>query len=109
MGYFRPTKRSLAVSAFQSLLEEVDRLNRPLESPASFERLLEHTHSLSHSLSNTLNYLVRAIGECDGKAYEDVRVAIDNATESMTTARCLMLELHHLRKTASPYTRTTRG
>jgi len=90
--------RSPTVSAFQSLLEEIDKLNSPLDSPPCLDHLLEHTHTLSHTLSNTLNYLVRAIGECDGEAYEQVKLAIDNATESMTTARCLMLELHHLRR-----------
>jgi hypothetical protein len=89
---------SASVAAFQSLLEEIDRLNRPLESPASLEHLLEHTHALSHSLSTTLYNLVRVIGGCDGKSYEYLKVAIDSATDSITTAKTLMLELHHLRK-----------
>jgi len=102
MGSYIPRNRSAAVSAFQSLLEEIDKLNRPLDSPPCFDHLLEHTHALSHSLSNTLNYLVRAIRGCEGEAYECVKVAIDNATDSITTARTLMLELHHLRRREAP-------
>ena len=98
MSSFVSTNTSASMSAFQSLLEEIDQLNRPLASPPCFDHLLEQTHALSHSLSNTLNNLVRAIGGCDEKAYEHVKIAIENATDSMTTARTLMLELHHLRR-----------
>lgn len=98
MGSAVSSCRSASVLALQSLLEEVDKLNRPLESPPCLDHLLEHTHSLSHSLSSTLNNLVRVIGRCDEAVNDNLRVAIDNATESITTAKILMLELHHLRK-----------
>ena len=106
MSSYTYNKSSGSVSALQSLFEEFDRLNRPLESPASIDHLLQYTHDLSHSLSTTLNNLVRLAGECDGEAYEHVKIAIDGATDSMTTAKRLMLELHHLRKTEAraPYT-----
>ena len=98
MGHSTPTNSSVTLSAFQSLLEEIDRLNHPPDAPPCFEHLLEQTHALSHSLTITLNNLVRAAGGCDAEAFEYIRIAIDNATDSMTTARCLMLELHHLQK-----------
>ena len=92
------SKASPSLSAFQSILEQIDSQNRLLESPPSVDHLLEYTHTLSHSLSNTLHTLVRAVGGCDAEAYEYVKIAIDNATDSITTLRILMLEIHHLRK-----------
>jgi len=109
MGSFPASTRSASLSAFQSLLEEIDRLNRPLASPPCLDHLLEHTHALSHSLSNTLNNLVRVVGACEGEAYDHLKIAIDNATDSITIARRLMLELHHLRTKDSPRQQTFRG
>jgi len=84
-------------SSLHDLFEYIDELNRPHQPDPSLDQLLAYTHRLSNTLSNTLNNLVRATGGCDGKALDYVCVAIDEATDSITTARGLMLEIHRLR------------
>jgi hypothetical protein len=97
MGSLRTSSSRPYSSSLKHLFEYIEELNRPLQSEPSLDHLLTYTHKLSNSLSNTLSNLVRASAGCDEKSLEYVSAAIDEATESITTARGLMLELHRLR------------
>ena len=87
MGYPRNPSSGPYSSSLQHLFEYIDELNRPLQADPSLDSLLAYTHRLSNTLSNTLNNLVRATGESDGQSLAYVQAAIDEATESITTAR----------------------
>jgi len=89
---------SPSLDALQSLFEQLDSTNKLLPLRPNFDLLLEHTHTLTHTMSDILNNLLMLNAGSDKPMPERLLAMIDLATESLTTLRQLMLAIHYMRR-----------
>ena len=89
---------SPSVDGLQHLFEYIYELNQSEPPSAPLDQLLQGTHDLSNTLSELLNHLVSALGEGEAGAPKRLPLAIDAATDSITTLKQLMLVLHHMKR-----------
>jgi len=89
---------SPSLDAFQSLLKEIDDVNCRQSIVPTLDHLLQYTHALSSKLSGILNDLVRISTEGEKALKEKVPRAIEDAADSITTLKELMLTIHRLRR-----------
>ena len=99
MNGLQSCSNSASVDALQHLLQYVDEINKLKPPTSSLDQLLQFTHDLSNTLSELLDNLVRALAEGEADRLDKLTKAIDEATESITTLKQLMLTLHYLRQT----------
>jgi hypothetical protein len=90
---------SPSLDAFQSLLKEIDDVNCQQSLVPTLDQLLQYTHALSSKLSGILNDLVRISSEGEEALRERMPQAIEEAADSITTLKELMLTIHRLRRT----------
>ena len=65
---------------------------------SDLDKLLEYTHELSTTLTNTLGNLIKTAGQADAMAQERILIAVAEATRSLVCARCMMRHLGQLRR-----------
>ncbi len=93
--------RSRSLDAFQSLLKEIDNASSHEALVPTLDHLMQQTHKLSNTLSGLLGNLVKISADGESALQERLPQAIEEATDSITSLKELMMALQRLRFTHS--------
>jgi len=99
MGQYDSPHHTGTSFAVQSLREYVKELDVAPSVPPTLDYLLEHTHTLSNRMQGLLGCVLRAHSKCGDPAQNELEIALEHATDSITCLKEMMLTIQRLRRT----------